>query len=49
MTWQIDSSHSSIQFTMRHMMISKVCGVFESFSGSVALSEENPEQAVVDP
>lgn len=48
MTWQIDTQHSSIQFTVRHMMISKVRGRFDSFSGSIDLNEEFPEQTVVD-
>ncbi len=48
MTWQIDSAHSSIQFTVRHMMISKVRGVFESFSGTIDFDEENPSNSTVD-
>lgn len=48
MAWQIDGSHSEIQFSVRHMMISKVRGTFESFSGNVELNESNPEAAVVD-
>jgi len=47
MAWQIDSSHSQIQFTVRHMMISRVRGSFESFSGTVALNEENPNETTV--
>jgi polyisoprenoid-binding protein YceI len=42
MSWQIDSSHSHINFTARHMMISKVRGSFESFSGTVNFNEEKP-------
>ena len=41
MSWQIDSSHSHINFTARHMMISKVRGSFESFSGTIDFDEEN--------
>ncbi len=48
MTWQIDSAHSHIYFTARHMMISKVRGQFESFSGSVQYDEENPTRTAVD-
>jgi polyisoprenoid-binding protein YceI len=47
MAWKIDSSHSQIQFTVRHMMISRVRGSFESFSGTVALNEENPNETTV--
>ncbi|VAW31263.1 hypothetical protein MNBD_CHLOROFLEXI01-3933 [hydrothermal vent metagenome] len=42
MSWQIDQSHSNIYFTARHMMISKVRGRFETFSGSVNFDEANP-------
>ena len=48
MSWQIDSAHSEINFTVRHMMISKVRGRFESFSGVIAFDEDNPENTAVD-
>ena len=48
MTWQIDSAHSHINFSVRHMMISKVRGSFETFSGSVNFDEVNPTNTTVD-
>ena len=48
MTWQIDSAHSHVNFSVRHMMISKVRGTFETFSGSVNFDEENPTNTTVD-
>ena len=48
MTWQIDSAHSNIYFTARHMMISKVRGQFETFSGTVNFDPENPANTTVD-
>ncbi len=48
MSWQIDSSHSQINFTARHMMISKVRGTFENFSGTVNFDEENPTHTAVN-
>lgn len=48
MTWQIDLAHSEINFTVRHMMISKVRGQFESFSGSVNFDEANPSNTTVE-
>lgn len=42
MNWQIDSSHSHISFSVRHMMISKVRGFFDSFRGTIDFDEENP-------
>ena len=35
MAWNIDKSHSQVEFTVRHMMISNVRGRFEDFSGTV--------------
>jgi polyisoprenoid-binding protein YceI len=48
MSWQIDPAHSQIQFTVRHMMIAKVRGYFESFDGTIDLNEDSPEQTAVD-
>lgn len=33
--WKIDRTHSSIGFTVRHMMVSKVPGTFAEFAGNV--------------
>lgn len=48
MPYQIDASHSEIQFSARHMMVSKVRGTFEKWSGAIAIDPQHPEQAVVD-
>ena len=48
MAWQIDTSHSDIQFSVRHMMISKVRGRFENFSGTVNFDESNPTNTTVE-
>jgi len=48
MNWQIDPAHSHISFSVRHMMISKVRGFFDSFSGTIDFNEENPVNTVVD-
>lgn len=34
-TWNVDASHSVINFKVKHMMISTVTGSFEKFDGSV--------------
>jgi polyisoprenoid-binding protein YceI len=39
-TWAIDPVHSSISFTVRHLVVSKVRGSFESFSGAVVVAED---------
>ncbi|HEX7056802.1 MAG TPA: YceI family protein [Bacilli bacterium] len=38
--WVVDQSHSSIDFTIRHMMISKVKGAFHDFTAEI---EADPE------
>jgi polyisoprenoid-binding protein YceI len=48
MAWQIDNSHSEIQFSVKHMMISTVRGRFNEFTGTVEADEANPTAAKVD-
>ena len=48
MTWQIDSAHSHVVFSARHMMISKVRGRFEKFNGRINFDENNPSASTVD-
>lgn len=48
MPFQIDQSHSEIQFSARHMMVSKVRGVFEQWDGTIALDPANPANTTVD-
>lgn len=46
--WNIDVSHSAIQFSVRHMMLSKVHGRFGSWSGRFELDEQAPDRSVVE-
>ena len=48
MAYQIDISHSHIQFSVRHMMLSKAKGEFQKFSGTINLDESNPANTSVD-
>lgn len=48
MSWKIDPAHSEINFAVRHMMISKVRGQFEQFSGTVEFDEQNPQNTKVE-
>jgi polyisoprenoid-binding protein YceI len=48
MNWQIDYAHSEINFTVRHMMISKVNGRFVDWSGTIDFDPENPTNTTVD-
>ncbi|WP_319455877.1 MULTISPECIES: YceI family protein [unclassified Mycobacterium] len=38
-TWAIDPVHSSIGFSVRHLMVSKVRGSFETFSGEIVVAD----------
>jgi len=48
MAYQIDLAHSQVQFTVRHMMISRVRGMFEKFDGTFELDENNPAAARIE-
>ncbi|RAV06852.1 hypothetical protein DQP55_23430 [Mycolicibacterium sp. GF69] len=39
-TWTIDSVHSTIGFSVRHLMVSKVRGTFDTFSGSITVADD---------
>lgn len=39
-TWEVDTSHSSVEFTARHLMVSKVRGRFTSFHGTVQIADD---------
>ena len=44
-TWTIDPVHSEIGFSVRHMMVSKVRGKFQKFSGEIVTAENPLESA----
>jgi polyisoprenoid-binding protein YceI len=46
-TWDIDASHSTVGFSVRHMMVSKVRGYFREFSGEI-VTAENPADSTVN-
>ena len=47
-SWVIDNSHSHVQFSVRHMMISKARGRFANFSGTVNFDEQTPANSTVN-
>src|ERR1700687_146208 len=47
-TWQIDPMHTSVEFTVRHMMISNVKGTFEKTSETVTVDGSDPTTAKID-
>ena len=40
-TWTIDPAHSSINFSVRHLMVNRVRGTLGTFSGEITVSGEN--------
>jgi polyisoprenoid-binding protein YceI len=45
--WEIDSSHSSVHFSVRHLVIAKVRGTFARWSGRVHVPDGDFSQATV--
>ncbi len=39
-TWAVDPVHSEVSFVVRHMMVSKVRGRFDSFEGTIVTAED---------
>ncbi|MDQ4075503.1 MAG: YceI family protein [Chloroflexota bacterium] len=48
MAWVIDPAHSTIEFTAKHMMFTKVRGQFDSFEGTLDIDVQNPENSYVE-
>jgi polyisoprenoid-binding protein YceI len=46
--WEIDSAHSSVHFSVRHLVIAKVRGTFGRWSGSVRVPDGDFSRATVD-
>jgi polyisoprenoid-binding protein YceI len=46
--WEIDSSHSGILFSVRHMVIAKVRGQFSRWSGTLSAEHGDLSKATVD-
>jgi polyisoprenoid-binding protein YceI len=45
-TWDIDATHSTVGFSVRHMMVSKVRGYFRDFSGEIVTAEDPARSSV---
>src|SRR5437899_5327148 len=46
--WSFDASHSGIGFAVRHLMISKVRGTFDKWTGTFAYDAEDPTGSTID-
>lgn len=47
-TYQIDASHSTAAFTVRHMMVTNVSGAFGKLAGTVEFDPANPSASKID-
>jgi polyisoprenoid-binding protein YceI len=47
-TWAIDPVHSSVDFSVRHLMVSKVRGRFETFSGTITVAPDGTPSVVAE-
>jgi polyisoprenoid-binding protein YceI len=47
-TWNVDSTHSVVEFKVKHMMISTSKGQFTGVTGTLSLNEDDPTQSSVE-
>jgi polyisoprenoid-binding protein YceI len=47
-TWELDPAHSTIGFSIRHMMISSVRGQFRTFTGKATGDPKTPDKAQIE-
>jgi polyisoprenoid-binding protein YceI len=48
MAWKIDTTHSQVTFSVKHMMVSTVKGNFHVFGGKLDIDEANPANSWVE-
>jgi polyisoprenoid-binding protein YceI len=47
-TWQLDPAHSSVEFSVKHMMMTTVRGRFKDIQATLTADEERPEGCCVE-
>ncbi len=47
-TWNIEPSHSLVEFSAKHMMITTVKGRFRDVTGTIVIDEANPSRSKVE-
>lgn len=47
-TWEVDAAHSQAQFSVRHLMVSNVRGVFTKVTGTVNLNDADLTKSNLD-
>jgi polyisoprenoid-binding protein YceI len=48
MAWIVDPSHTSVEFSVKHLMISTVRGQFRKFEGVINVDEQNPQRCTAE-
>ena len=46
-TWQLDTAHTTVSFTAKHMMITKTRGIFKGVTGTLDFDEADPTASSV--
>ena len=47
MKWTLDRTHSEVSFIARHLMVTKVRGVFRDFDAAIEIDEDDPRRSQV--
>src|SRR5215212_1109250 len=47
-TWTVDPAHSSVEFAVRHLMITTVKGRFTGVTGTVVLDDADPAASTAE-
>ncbi|MET0460204.1 MAG: YceI family protein, partial [Ilumatobacteraceae bacterium] len=47
-TWEVDPTHSALEFVARYAMFTLVRGRFTSFAGTVVIDPPHPEATLID-
>lgn len=47
-TWTIDKTHSNVDFSVKHLMVTTVRGHFRDFEGSIYIDEDNIANSTVE-
>jgi polyisoprenoid-binding protein YceI len=47
-TWTIDTTHSAVEFSVKHLMFAKAKGRFSTVTGAITLDSENVANSSVD-
>lgn len=47
-TWKTDASHSNVKFTVTHLVVSEVDGVFKVYSGTITSAKPDFSDAVIN-